>query len=88
MACTISPKRVARRSRVGVPSSAPSAMTSRRGHRSGPEVLVTLSDADIIRGHIGTNNLTTDKIETKVQFAPSFAFGLGFVLVFQPLALA
>ncbi len=34
------------------------------------------------------NNLTTDKIETKVQFAPSFAFGLGFVLVFRPLALA
>ncbi|NZD54904.1 hypothetical protein H0Z56_34850 [Rhizobium leguminosarum] len=41
-----------------------------------------------LNGQIGTNNLTTDKIETKVQSAPSFAFSLGFVLVFQPLALA
>ncbi|MGZ2505337.1 hypothetical protein ACVINI_005883 [Rhizobium beringeri] len=50
--------------------------------------LVTLSIADIIHGQIGTNKLTADEIETKVQFAPSFAFGFGFVLVFQPLARA
>jgi hypothetical protein len=42
---------------------------------------------DIIRGQIGANDLTADKIKTKVKLAPSLALHLDFVFVFQPLAL-
>lgn len=41
---------------------------------------------NVIRSQIGANDLTADKIETAMKFAPSFACELDFVLFFQPFA--
>jgi hypothetical protein len=45
------------------------------------------SVATIIRGQIGADDLTPDKIKTNVKLAPSLPFDFDFVLVFQPFAL-
>lgn len=43
--------------------------------------------ANVICGQFGTNNLTADKIETKVKFALSFAPHFNLMSVLQPFAL-
>jgi hypothetical protein len=40
--------------------------------------------ADVVRGQIGADNLTADKIETKVQLAPRAPFALVFMLFLEP----
>lgn len=44
--------------------------------------------ADVIRCEISADNLARGEVKTKVQLAPSFAFGLGVMLFLEPLALA
>ena len=44
--------------------------------------------ADVIRGQIGADDLTADKIKAKVQLAPRAPLALGFMLLFTSFALA